>query len=273
MLSRRAFRLEACRVTLEVDRRQLTWNESLEGRLILEGGEIPQTLLSCQVSLWVGSRGDTTDRRTWERLTVQPQERVEWPFSLQLPRGTPEFGSVGRVTARLVTPGILPGSFFGWEHDFDLPIEIPPPDDFVRIAGLLAELSGMELSTWKVISGGDAAEMCLSSWRRRDPLAEIRLRLFRTEPLCGELLTEGRPRAGRLTVERRRIPLRFESSEPEEVRRVLRACLDPVLTGTEAMPIPSTRPELALEALPVPSAPESPAPRNLPRPAGDIDRG
>lgn len=262
----------ACRATLEVERRWLPWSGRLDGRLILEGREKPQKLLACDVTLFtqIPESGDTptiTDHRRWERRTVQPQERVELPFSLKMGWGSPGFGQIGGIRATVTTVA----GFFGWPHRLYLPLDVNPPGEFVRIAATLADMADMELGLWKVVSSGDGAEMRVTSRDREAPLSEIRLRLFRSPGrVYGELQTEARPRGGRVIGERRKIPVRFERDDPDEIRRVLRACLEPMLTGTETMPIPASPLEAVRDDLPLPAEPRPPGARDLPRPA-DLD--
>lgn len=259
-----------CGVRLELAQAGVPWGGQLHGVVRLTGGERPQKLQFCEVRLTAPVQGSSTSLPSgverWERVTVPAGTERELAFTLKVGWGTPGFGRIGVVNAYLV-----PSTFPWWPCVLNLMVDITPPPEFVRPASILAELAGLELGVWRVISGGDGAGMTLRPGdgagmtlrpaSSQHALERLDLTLYRSpERVYGFVVLNARRGPSC------KVTLRLPGNDPAEVRRTLQSALEPILSGTEYLPIPSTR-SSSVEALPIPAEPQLPSGEDLPRPA------
>jgi hypothetical protein len=253
----------ACRVTLEIERRWIPWGGTMDGTLILEGGARPQKLALCQVELLSQFQGITpVSTKVWEVRQVEAGERRPLPFTLRMGWGTSTFGEYGLVRACLAADDWL-----RWPRLIGLTVDVVPPPEFVRAAAHLAELTELELGTWEVVGAGDGAALSLHAKGRDNPLRSAYIELYRgPDRDYGEVVLEPRRGAPGALKARRRMAIRFHRDDPAEILRAVRACVEPVLTQAETLPIPSDLPEPDPGTLPLPAEPNARR-RDLPRPA------
>ena len=250
-----------CRVGLVVEQGWVPWNGTLAGALVFQGSERPQAFITCRVSLTApGPGGDTDtawDTQSWERLTIQAHERRELPFTLRLGWATGGFGPIAAARAAL-TPA---GGWLSWPCTLSVGVEVTPPPEFVRTGVTLAELTGFNLGVWHTVMAGDGARVTLRPRDAESRITGMELQLFRsTERDYGDVVLHSRG------VRPRRIPLRLPREDEEAARRLIIQQLAPILSDTNALPIPSGAGARA-DNLPVPAEPAQPDAGRLPRPA------
>lgn len=265
-------RMGAFEVTLELDSASAPWGGTVEGLLRVDCGERAQRINGCEIRLMVPPAGSTansmlpTGSSACAFRDLQPGERLDLPFSLKVGWGTFAFGPYGMTQGIVRTPGFL------WDRQtvLTIQVDIVPPPSFVQVASAVSELTGLGLELWQVVSSGDGAAIALTSPMRDNPLRAAHLELFRgPERDYGELLIDPRRGVPGAPGQRRRFTLRFPKDDPEQITAVVRRCLEPVLTRSEALPIPSTRPIPQVADLPRPAEGDPSDPETLPRPSSE----
>lgn len=267
MKEARTIDVGSCRVTLEIERRWIPWGGTLGGCVVLEGGPRAQKLARLEVLLHsMFQSSPPISSKRWDVREVGARERRVLPFTLTMGWGTSTFGSYGVVRAVIVKK-----SWFPWPRTTGISVDVVPPPEFVRAAAHLAELTDMTLGTWQVVGAGDGAAMRCATEDPDHPLRSAYLELYRgPDRDYGEIILEPRRGAPGAPKARRRIGIRFDRDDPEAILRAVRHCVEPVMTQSEALPIPSDLPEADPDTLPRPAEPFS-STRDLPRPA-DPDR-
>jgi hypothetical protein len=263
-------RVGAWEATLELQSATAPWGGSVEGVMTIRCTDRAQRISGCEVRLMVPPAGSTANSMLPSGTSacgfrdLKPGERLDLPFSLKVGWGTFAFGPYGMTQGIVRTPGFL------WNRQtvLALQVDIVPPPSFVQVAAAVSELTGLGLELWQVVSSGDGAAIALTSPMRNNPLRAAHLELFRgPDRDYGELLIDPRRGVPGAPAQRRRFSLRFPKDDPDEISAVVRRCLNPVLSRSEILPIPSTRPVTNGADLPRPAEANASDPETLPRPS------
>jgi hypothetical protein len=250
---------------LELERAWIAWEGTLEGRLILTGGNRVQDLVDVGVWLLTTSPQGVSvpsAARRWGTRLVPPLQRLELPFSLELGWGHAAIGGLATVRAVMTLSGsLLWNSLQSPRVDISVPIQVVAPADFAQAATMLAELTNLKLGQWTGL-GKNGAAVDLHADRGPSALRSARLTLRRDVIGClAELAVD--PLRGLPAHAEVRLP----AGDPEGVRQALAECLGQFQYGVAELPIPAGRPGHDSTTLPRAAASEAPSSKQLPLPS------